>query len=297
MLAQKLISKGSKKLVKLSHINSYKFHVPPGHFYSPLVSDEFIRKYEDRIFEVGKKEMNGIDLNEEQQLNLLHQFQSYYQELPFKEEKQAHLRYALKNEYFDYADGIYLHCMIRHFQPKKIIEIGSGFSSAVTMDTNDLFFDKKIELTFIEPYPDRLKSLLKEDDKIRLFEENVQDVDPSLFTELEANNILFIDTSHVVKTGSEVNYLLFNILPLLKKGVIIHIHDIFFPFEYPKEWVIDQKRGWNEAYMLRAFLMYNDKFKIKLFTSFVEQFFSDWLRQHMPLTLKAESTSLWLSKE
>lgn len=297
MLAQKLISKGSKKLAKLSHINSYKFHVPPGHFYSPLVSDDFIRKYENRIFEIGKKELSGIDLNEEHQLELLQLFRAYYQELPFKEEMQPTFRYMLKNEYFDYADGIYLHCMIRHFKPKRIVEVGSGYSSAVTMDTNDLFFDRKIELTFIEPYPDRLKSLLKENDKIRLFAENVQDVDPAVFEELEENDILFIDTSHVVKTGSEVNYLLFNILPNLKKGVIIHIHDIFFPFEYPKEWVIEQKRGWNEAYVLRAFLMYNNVFKIQLFTSFVERFHRAWLMEHMPLTLKTESTSLWLRKE
>lgn len=300
MLTKKIINKGSKARKKLSeflHLNSYKFHAPPGHFYSPLVSEDFIKRYEDRIFDIAGKDIPGIELNEAYQLSLLKQFQPYYQELPFKEEKQSHLRYCLKNEFYDYSDGFFLHSMIRHHQPKRIIEIGSGFSSAMTLDTNDLFFDKKIELTFIEPYPERLKSILKEDDKIRLIQKNVQDVDPALFTELEENDILFVDTSHVVKTGSEVNYILFHIFPLLKKGVIIHIHDIFFPFEYPKEWVIDQKRGWNEAYLLRSFLMYNEKFSIILFTSFLEYFHREWLKQHMPLTLKQESTSLWLRKE
>lgn len=300
MLPKKIIKKGRtarRKLNDFLHLNSYKFHALPGHFYSPLVSEEFIEQYESRIFDTVNKDIPGIELNEACQLSLLKAFETYYQELPFKEEKQSHLRYALRNEYYDYSDGIFLHSMIRHYRPKKIIEIGSGFSSAMSLDTNDLFFDKKIELTFIEPYPERLQSILKEDDKIRLIQENVQDVSPTVFNQLQENDILFIDTSHVVKTGSEVNYILFHILPLLKKGVIIHIHDIFFPFEYPKEWVIDQKRGWNEAYLLRSFLMYNNKFKIILFTSFLEFFHRDWLKQHMPLTLKAESKSLWLRKE
>lgn len=207
------------------------------------------------------------------------------------------MRYSLKNEFFDYSDGFFLHAMIRHFKPKRIVEVGSGFSSAVMLDTNEMFFDNSIDLTFIEPYPYRLEANVKPGEEIRLLEQNVQDVPTDVFTQLEENDILFIDTSHVVKTGSELNYLIFNILPLLKKGVKIHIHDIFFPFEYPREWVIDQKRGWNEAYLIRALLMYNKEFKIIAFNSFLEFHHRKILQEQFPLTLKQESKSLWLSKE
>lgn len=297
MAVHNIIKKGGRKISIFSHLNSYKFHVPPGHFYSPLVSSEFIRKYEDRIFENKNKNIPGIDLNEEEQLSLLKEFQPYYQELPFTEENQPNLRYSLKNEYFDYSDGFFLYAMIRHFKPKRIVEVGSGFSSALMLDSNDLFFDNKIDLTFIEPHSERLKSNIKPGEKIRLLEQNVQDVDTQIFAQLEENDILFIDTSHVVKTGSELNYLVFHIFPLLKKGVKIHIHDIFFPFEYPREWVIDQKRGWNEAYFIRAFLMYNKEFKIIAFSSFLEFHYREILQKHFPLTLKQESSSLWLNKE
>lgn len=297
MLVKDIIEKGNRKITKLTHLNSYRFHVPPGHYYSPLVSEEFIRAYEDRIFDHSRKDIPGIDLNEEGQLALLKEFYPYYQELPFTEEKQPHLRYVLRNEYFDYSDGFFLYAMIRHFKPRRIVEVGSGFSSAVMLDTNELFFDNSINFTFIEPYPERLKANLKPGEQVRLLEQNVQDVDPGIFTKLEKDDILFIDTSHVVKTGSELNHLLFNILPLLQKGVKVHIHDIFFPFEYPREWVIDQKRGWNEAYVVRAFLMYNSRFKIEIWNSFLELHHRELLQQDFPFTLKQESKSLWLNRE
>ncbi|WP_017732657.1 class I SAM-dependent methyltransferase [Nafulsella turpanensis] len=297
MLVDKIIKKGNRKIAKLTHLNSYKFHVPPGHFYSPLISEDFVRQYEDRIFENRSKEIPAVDLNEEGQVKLLKQFQKYYDELPFTEEKQPNLRYALRNEYFDYSDGFFLHAMIRHYKPKRIVEVGSGFSSAMMLDTNDLFFENKIDLTFIEPNPERLKSNLKPGEEINLYDQNVQDVELDVFTQLEENDILFIDTSHVVKTGGELNYLVFNILPLLQKGVKIHIHDIFFPFEYPREWVIEQKRGWNETYFIRAFLMYNNAYKIIAFNSFLEFHYTDLLKERFPILLKQEAKSLWLTKE
>lgn len=296
-MIQKILKKGSRKFSRFSLINSYKFHVEPGHFYSPLVSEEFIKAYEKQIFENGNKNLPGIDLNEEGQVELLKEFIPFYDEMPFTEEKQPNLRYYLKNEYFDYSDGFFLHSMIRHFKPKRIVEVGSGFSSAMMLDTNDIFFDNKIELTFIEPYPERLNSLLKPGEEIKLYDQNVQDVDPVVFSRLQENDILFIDTSHVVKTGSELNYLVFTVFPLLKKGVKIHIHDLFFPFEYPREWVIEQKRGWNEAYFIRAFLMYNREFKIISFNSFLEQHYRTILETNFPIIAKQEGASLWLSKE
>ena len=290
------LSKGVRRLSRIQERLSYKFHVPPGHFYSPIVSEAFVRQYEDAIFAIKRKEIEGVDLHEEEQLALLEKLSAFYSEMPFTAGKQVNLRYYYDNEYYSYSDAIFLHSMIRHLQPKKIIEVGSGFSSAMMLDTNQLFFDQQIDLTFIEPYSERLRSILQEDERIRLLEKNIQDVPPEFFRALGENDVLFVDTSHVVKTGSDVNYILFNIIPHLRKGVYIHFHDVFFPFEYPKEWVLDMKRCWSEDYLLRAFLMYNTTFAIRLFSTFLLRYHADWFRQHMPLCLHNAGACLWLQK-
>ena len=178
---------------------------------------------------------------------------------------------------------------MRHFQPKNIVEVGSGFSSALMMDVNDLFFESNIQLTFIEPYPkNRLFPLMKgtiKKDTIKVLENKVQEVDFSLFESLEANDILFIDSSHTLKFGSDLSHLFFKIFPRLQSGVLIHLHDIFFPFEYPKEW-LELGRAWNEAYFLRAFLMYNQCFEILLFPSQLEYIEQPWFQENMPLCLQ-----------
>jgi hypothetical protein len=190
--------------------------------------------------------------------------------------------------------------MMRMYKPERIIEVGSGFSSAVMLDTNQLFFNNSLELTFIEPYPqDRLYGLLRAGDKnqVKIYEKGLQQTDPAIFGELNVNDILFIDSTHVSKTGSDVNHAFFNVLPLLKKGVLIHFHDIFYPFEYPEAWVMGSSGfGWNEAYTLRTFLMNNSDYEIVLFNTFMEYFHEDWFRQHMPLCLKNLGGSIWLRK-
>jgi predicted O-methyltransferase YrrM len=209
------------------------------------------------------------------------------------------LRYYFNNDIYTYSDGIFLYSTIRKFQPKKIIEVGSGFSSALMMDTNDLFFNSSIELIFVEPYPDRLLSLFKAADhkKYTVIKKPVQDVPITLFEQLNENDILFIDSTHVSKTGSDVNFILFEILPILNKGVLIHFHDIFYPFEYPKEWVLNRKGfGWNEDYILRAFLSYNKSFEILAFNTFLEHYYEDWFQQEMPLCLINKGGSIWLRK-
>lgn len=154
-------------------------------------------------------------------------------------------------------------------------------------------------MTFIEPYPERLLSLLKEKDNQnhKTMVNNVQDIELEVFDKLNENDILFVDSSHVTKTHSDVNWILFEILPRLKKGVLIHFHDIFYPFEYPKQWVLNQKGfGWNEGYILKAFLMYNNQFKILMFNTFLEYFHKDWFDQNMPVCMKNQGGSIWLRK-
>lgn len=272
--------------------------VPPGHFYSPIPSWADIERNESRIFGNASPSIPGIDLREADQLALIEQFSKYYADLPFRPQKTDGLRYYFENPAYSYSDAICLFGMIRHLRPKRIIEIGSGYSSCVTLDTNQLFFQGAIETTFIEPYPDLLLSLITADDKtkIRVIPRRLQDVELREFGALGPNDILFVDSTHVGKIDSDVNRIFFEILPSLAAGVHVHFHDVFFPFEYPKEWV-QQGRAWNEIYMLRAFLQYNSAFRVVLMNTFLEQFHEEFFRRRMPLCLSNRGGSIWIRKD
>jgi predicted O-methyltransferase YrrM len=271
--------------------------VPPGHYYSPIPSLREVKLNEERIFGKLNRTIPGIDLREDEQLSLLTALQPYYDEMPFTDDKADNMRYFFNNPAYSYSDAIFLHCMIRHLNPEKIIEVGSGYSSCVILDTNEQFLNNKADITCIEPYPATLLSLIKQEDKTRinLINSNLQDVDITTFTALQENDILFIDSSHIAKVDSDVNYIFFEILPKLRNGVYIHFHDIFYPFEYPRSWVYEN-RAFNELYMLRAFLEYNTAFRIIAFNSFLEQFHADYFTHNMPLCMKNTGGSIWLQK-
>jgi len=270
---------------------------PPGHFYSPLPSPEELERDSPRLFGVPPPTVPGIDLNEASQLALLDEFSRYYLDLPFPVEKRHDFRYYFDNPAYSFSDAICLYGMIRHLRPKRIVEVGSGHSSCVMLDTSDLFLDGGVAHTFIEPYPEKLLSLLKPEDprRVTILKQRVQDVGLAPFLALERNDILFIDSSHVVKIGSDVSYLLGEILPRLQVGVHIHVHDIFFPFEYPEGWIAEG-RVWSEAYALRAFLAFNEAFEIVLFNTFLERFHRRLFEEAMPLCLRNEGGSIWLRR-
>lgn len=272
-------------------------HVPPGHFYSPIPSLNEIKSREDRIWGNIPKELPGIDLNTEEQLIYFSEFAKLYKEMPFSSEKNATLRYFFENSSYSYSDAICLYAMIRKAKPRRIIEVGSGYSSCVMMDTNEFFFDDNIDITFIEPYPDLLFSLMKEEDKsrYRVLPRILQEVESDIFYELTENDILFIDSTHVSKIGSDVNHILFDLLPKLNKGVFVHFHDVIYPFEYFKEWIY-QGIAWNEAYIIKAFLQYNNAFKIVFFNTYLEHFYRENFENYMPLCLRNPGGSIWLKR-
>lgn len=278
---------------------------PPGHFYSPLPDLSGLREHVEKTFRSTTKEMAAIDLNEKNQCELLSSFRQFYAEMFSPEIETAGYRYYYDNAFFSYGDGVTLYAMLRWLKPRRIVEIGSGFSSAEMLDVNERCFDGNIKFTFIEPYPDRLNSLLSAEDKqlVRIECAPVQDVDKAVFEALEAGDILFVDSSHVGKVGSDVLYLLFEILPLLRDGVIVHFHDVFWPFEYPAVW-LEGGRAWNEAYFLRAFLQYNSAFEIVYFNSFMAANHREAVNEAMPLALKTPSnletfgnSSIWIRKD
>lgn len=300
MILRKQIKKVLNKLpyVKELYEQSLNSAFPNGHFYSPVISIKDVRKRELEIWKnVHIDGIKGINLRAEEQKKIIQNFTRYYQEMPFKAEKQNELRYYFENDFYSYTDGIFLYSMIRHFKPKQIIEIGSGFSSAVMLDTNEYFFNNQIDLTFIDPYSERLFSLMTEKDKksVKVIQSDVQLLSLDIFSKLESGDILFIDSTHVSKTGSDVNYILFEIIPVLKSGVIVHFHDVFYPFEYPKEWVF---RGfnWNEDYVLRAFLMYNNQFEIVLFSEYLHKHHSKCF-ENLPMCYGDTGGNLWIRKK
>ncbi len=269
---------------------------PPGHFYSPYPNLAELEADRDRIFE-HEREILDVDLRENEQLELLRAIADLYESIPFTAESKRGFRYRYENHSYSYSDAIVLHSMIRLLEPKRLIEVGSGFSSAVTLDTNEHFFDGAIDLTFIEPYPDLLHSLLQRGDRkrVRMIDRRLQDVDLELFRELRAKDVLFIDSTHVSKAGSDVNWILFEILPRLETGVWVHFHDIFYPFEYPREWV-EEGRAWSEIYMLRSFLTGNSAYRLRYFQDFLAAKHRKFFAERMPLCLKNTGGNFWIEK-
>ena len=269
--------------------------VPTGHFYSAVPS----RQERDAYLAgpaVAAQALPAIDLRAAQQLDLMDALAAYGADCPFPEAETADWLYYLDNPAYAYADGVTLYAMLRHHRPRRVIEVGSGFSSCAILDTRRRFLDNGMELTFIEPHPELLKSRAGASlSGCRLIAEPVQDVDLSLFATLESGDFLIIDSTHVAKLASDVLRLLFEVLPALQRGVLVHFHDVFWPFDYPARW-IREGRAWNEAYLLRAFLQYNAAFEVVYFYSFLEAQYRDRLATRMPLCLKRTGANLWLRK-
>ena len=237
---------------------------PIGHFYSPICDPVELREREAELWpSAASGEMPGIALNIGVQLRLLDVLAPFVPEIafPYEDPLGSPPRYFYRNDQYPCLDAEVLFCMLRHLRPNRVVEIGSGFSSLITAEVNRQFRYGAMEFTCIEPYP-RQFLIDGVPGVTSLIRKKVQRMDPSFFSRLGAGDVLFIDTSHVAKAGSDVNYLFFEILPSLQSGVLVHIHDIFLPDEYPKHWVIDQGRNWNEQYVVRAFLQYNEVFEI-----------------------------------
>jgi predicted O-methyltransferase YrrM len=214
----------------------------------------------------------------------------------FPTQKEPTHRYYADNGAFPLGDALVLRAMIKHAKPRRIIEVGSGFSTACMLDTLDEL-GRSVRMTCIEPYPDRLKSLLRPGDLVEIIASPVQRVAVDRFAALQSGDILFIDSTHVVKAGSDVHYELFEILPRLAPGVFIHFHDAMYPFEYPLEWIFEHNHSWNEAYMLRAFLMYNKEFSVFYSSSYLMLYARSLLTTHFAGFPSNPGSGLWLLRE
>ena len=276
--------------------NRVKCWWPTGHFYSPVVDPESVKEYLERSRRVDPADIAGIDLSVTEMVRFWSANRAFIAATPFTSEPKDSLRYYWSDSPYPIGDAVTLRAMIGAYRPRRIIEIGCGFSSACILDTADELGLESFLLTCVEPYADALKRKLRpnDHDRVAIIESFVQDVSPDVFSILDRGDILFIDSTHVLKTGSDVHYEFFSILPTLKPGVIVHFHDCRYPFEYPRKFIIDRNYSWNEAYALRAFLMYNSRFKVIFYNSLFAQEQEPLIRETFAPFLINPGSSIWL---
>jgi len=272
-------------------------HVTPVHYESPvpelaaLPADLWTRQ----------SELVGLDLNDEGQLDLLRnafpQFRAEYDAFPHEPtEDESEFYYG--QTWFSGTDATVLYCMVRHFCPQRIIEVGSGFSTRViakAVRANDT----PAAILCIEPYAGdatRHAVLSAGIPGLTLLNSKVEEVELELFEALGANDIVFIDSSHVSRIGSDVNHLLLEVLPRLRPGVIVHVHDIHLPWEYPRYLVMNERRFFNEQYLIQAFLCFNHEFEILFSNAYVGRQYPDELRKTFPNAPWWGGGSLWLRR-
>jgi hypothetical protein len=269
------------------------FHVTPVHFYQPIPDTQSLpQKLWDR-----PSELVGIDMNESVQLDLLRnrfpKFRDEYEQFPISPASGSH-RFHLNNGLFDGTDALVAYCMIRHFRPRLIIEVGSGFSSLISGEAAAK--NNSSALICIEPFP---QEFLRQGfpGLHSLIEKKVEDIDVEFFSQLDSGDVLFIDSSHTVKIGGDVNYLFLEVLPRLKPGVIVHVHDIFLPFDYRRDWIMEEFRFWTEQYLLQAFLTFNSEFEVLMANSYLSHCHKDGLQATFPSLRSWGGGSFWMRRK
>lgn len=267
------------------------FFIIPNHFYHPIPDPAKLSK---GLFK-KKSDLKGIDFNEKEELKLLKsfsQFEKEYNRIPIMP-TGIDYEFHFNNYAFDGVDALLYYSLIRSFKPKNIIEIGCGWSSKIAAQAALKNINTK--LICVEPYP---QEFMKRGypGLTKLYSKDVQELPLSFFSQLGENDILFIDSSHTVKTGGDVNYLFLEVLPRLKKGVLIHIHDIFFPYDYPQDWVLKEHRYWAEQYLLQAFLIFNSKFKIIYSNSFIGTKYPQKVKSVFSRSPYLKGGSIWIKK-
>lgn len=278
----------------------FGIHVLPVHYYDPIPDTRELRRNLNLWYKEGT--FSGVDFNIKEQLQLLNKLKNYkieYDMLPSNEE----LDEKGFGEGYNDIDSCILHAMIRFLKPNIIIEIGSGISTYFSVNALSLNKERdKVDskIICIEPYPRRPLKKIRGNCEIQIIPKPVQEIEIDFFNILDKDDILFIDSSHIVKIGSDVNYLYLEVLPNLKKGVVIHIHDIPFPYPIsnPEDFIFKKHLFLTEPALVHAFLMYNSVFKIILCSSYLHHKKRDALLSAFTNydLLKHWPSSLWLRK-
>jgi len=268
-------------------------HITPVHFYQPIPDTG---KLPESLW-IKRSELAGIDMNDAVQLDLLRncfpKFQAEYDAFPTAATDDP-TQFYFDNGRFGGTDALVSYCMVRQYKPARIIEVGSGYSSLVSGQAAAKNGNKS--LICIEPYP--LDFFAKGFPGLHsLVQKKVEDVDLEFFAQLQSGDILFIDSSHTVKIGGDVNFLFLEVLPRLNPGVIVHIHDILFPFDYRRDWVMDELRFWGEQYLLQSFLAFNSEFEVLFCNSYLADTHLDDLKATFPKSPWWGGGSFWMRRK
>jgi hypothetical protein len=273
---------------------------PLGHYYSPVYDPRELAEERRRsqIWPSVPRETPGVDWSDDEQIALCTGPFAGQARLRFADDETSDpAEYFTSNDQYPALDAWALEAMIRHHHPQRFVEVGSGFSSLVTARVNRELFDGGIDFVCVEPYPRQfLVDGVPGISGLRV--EEVQDTPLEVFTSLRGGDILFVDTSHVVKTGGDVPWIYHEILPRLTAGVVVHMHDICLPGDYPPSWVLDGW-GWNETYLVHAFLTFNAGFAVRFSSARMVQRHRDALIAAFPDYPGHEEragSSLWIQR-
>lgn len=261
------------------------------HYYDPLFDYRKLRPSS----EPGRSSVENI----EKQIALIKQF-NYAAELRlFPKTEDSKDKYYYNNGSFGSGDAELYYSMIRSRKPKHIIEIGSGFSTLMALNAvqkNNLENEQyQCIITCIEPYEMPWLEKLN----IKVIRKKVEELDINFFDVLSEDDILFVDSSHIIRPGGDVLFIILKVLPALNKGVLVHFHDIFIPYEYPVEWLRDEFRMWNEQYLLEAFLKENKTYETLVALHFLNRNYKDQIFQSFPalaVDKDRQPGSFWIQK-
>lgn len=272
---------------------------PLGHFYSPVPDTRSLSSEpkRSRVWPAVAPEIAGVEWRPREQVTLVRELAAQPElELP-RAPTGVVTEYQTDNDFFRLQDGWTLQAMLRHLQPKRLIEVGGGWSSLLSARVNRECLGGELDFTCIEPYPApfltaQLPGLTS------LLAAPVEDVPLDRFLALEAGDVLFIDSSHVIKTGNDVRFLYHEVLPRLAPGVAVHVHDIFLPHDYPQQWVLEGW-GWNEQYLLQSFLAFNPAYEVLVANHWLAQTQAQVLAKSIPGYASEpapQGCSLWMRR-
>jgi predicted O-methyltransferase YrrM len=235
------------------------FDVVRRNFYSPLPDRE---RLPDALWSAPSP-LGGVTLDVDGALARLRELAPHLGE--FRSELVERRGFRIENGTYESVDAETLYAMLRSAKPARVIELGSGTSSHVIAAALRRNREEGAEADYrvFDPFPWQATELGPAED-VDVVALGATDVPADAFSSLASGDVLFVDTTHTVKTGGDVPHLVLDVLPELAPGVLIHFHDIFLPYEYPREWVVNMRLAWAEQYLLQAFLAFNDEFEVVL---------------------------------
>jgi predicted O-methyltransferase YrrM len=282
---------GSHKLpISKKILNSIGIFPLTDQYYEPQFNFNGLGKnlYENR-------NLPGINLNLKEQLqnlsNLVYKNELIELEL---EKKSPSYKFPIKNTFFGHGDAEIYYQLIRYLKPKNILEVGSGHSTLIALEAikkNIEINQIKTQITCVEPYENNWLNDLD----IKILRKKIEDIEESYYLNLVSGDIFFVDSSHIIRPQGDVLKIFLEILPKLNKGVIVHIHDIFTPKDYPERWIIKENKFWNEQYLVETLMMNENKYEIYLMLNYLKNNAFNELKEVCPyLTSKDQPSSLYL---